>query len=245
LVMPRRARIVVAGLPFHILQRGNNRAACFVEQEDRASYLFQLRRHLRSTGILLHAYCLMTNHVHLLVTPVQADSCARLMKAVNQLHSQYMNRRYGRTGTLWEGRFKSCPIEAETYLLNCYRYIELNPVRAGIVDDPAAYPWSSYNTNAGDVRDEFLSPHEVFVALGDTATARRAIYIALLRDDRSDGPTQEIRKATSGNLALGSNAFARRLAALTGRRATPGRNGRPPQTTKAERTQLSLLAAGE
>src|SRR5467141_1230923 len=138
--MPRRARIMLAGVPVHVIQRGNNRAQCFVNDEDRDFYLFHLARGLGRFGCRLHAYCLMTNHVHLLLTPKGAESCAALMKHIGQLHSQYFNKRYGRTGSLWEGRFRSCLVQSERYLLACYRYIELNPVRASLVIHRGDYP---------------------------------------------------------------------------------------------------------
>src|SRR5437879_9437410 len=146
--MPRRARIMLADAPVHVIQRGNNRGACFVNDEDRDFYLFHLARGLGRFGCQLHAYCLMTNHVHLLLTPEGAESCAPLMKHMGQLHSQYFNKRYGRTGSLWEGRFRSCLVQSEGYVLARYRYIKLNPVRASMVIHPGDYPWSSYRNNA-------------------------------------------------------------------------------------------------
>jgi putative transposase len=139
--MPRRGRIMLAGVPVHLVQRGNNRSPCFVADEDRSFYLFHLGRGLGRYGCELHAYCLMTNHVHLLVTPRSAESCALLMKHLGQLHSQYFNKLYKRTGSLWEGRFRSCLVQSER---TCYRYIELNPVRAGLAAGPREYCWSSY-----------------------------------------------------------------------------------------------------
>ena len=139
---------MLAGVPVHVIQRGNNRGACFVDDEDRNFYLFHLARGLGRCGCQLHAYCLMTNHVHLLLTPEGAESCAVLMKHMGQLRSQYFNKRYGRTGSLWEGRFRSCLVQSEGYVLACYRYIELNPVRASLVIHPGDYPWSSHRNNA-------------------------------------------------------------------------------------------------
>src|SRR4051812_25360497 len=128
--MPRRARLMLPDVPVHVIQRGNNRAACFASDEDRSFYLFHLERSLGRFDCILHAYCLMTNHVHLLMTAREQHSCASLMKHIGQLQSQYANRTYNRTGSLWESRFRSCLVQSEDYLLTCYRYIELNPVRA-------------------------------------------------------------------------------------------------------------------
>src|SRR5438445_13280720 len=158
--MPRRARIMLAGVPVHVIQRGNNRGPCFVNDEDRDFYLFHLARGLGRFGCQLHAYCLMTNHVHLLLTPEGAESCAPLMKHMGQLHSQYFNKRYGRTGSLWEGRFRSCLVQSEGYVLDCYRYIELNTVRAGMVIISGDYLWSRYrNTAAAEPKSQRTWPN--------------------------------------------------------------------------------------
>src|SRR5688572_5268224 len=174
--MPRRARLMLAGIPVHITHRGNNRQRCFYEDADRAFYLFHLRRLLPHAQCKLHAYCLMTNHVHVLLTPTALDSCARLMKGLAQLHTQYVNRTYGRSGSLWEGRFHSCLVQSEGYLLNCYRYVELNPVDAGVCAHPAKYEWSSYQANGQGVFDAAITPHDEYVRLGGTAHSRRAAY---------------------------------------------------------------------
>jgi putative transposase len=142
--MPRRARIQLPGVPVHLIQRGNNRSACFYADEDYRFYLDHLTEQATKHRCAIHAWCLMTNHVHLLVTPRHADSLSRLMKALGQRYVQYINRTYRRSGTLWEGRFRSCLLQEEAYVLACYRYIELNPVRACLVAHPAEYRWSSY-----------------------------------------------------------------------------------------------------
>ena len=225
--MPRRARLMARGLPVHIVQRGNNRQACFFEKQDRAYYLFQLGRVLPRIAVSLHAYCLMTNHVHLLVTPAEEDGCARLMKHVGQLHTQYVNRNYRRSGSLWEGRFKSCLVQTGGYLLSCYRYIELNPVRAGICRHPRDYPWSSYGGNAEGTDDALLTPHEELRSLGSSAAERREMYARLFGSVLDDRRIEEIRTATNGNTALGDDAFKQRLTASLGRRAYRGQPGRP------------------
>src|SRR4029077_13124837 len=145
--MPRAPRWVLADLPLHIVQRGINRNSCFFSEVDYEVYLHYLGVFAARFACSVHAYCLMTNHVHLLVTPHAADSCALMMKNVSQRHVQRINRRLGRTGTLWEGRFYSCPVATDRYVLACYRYVELNPQRAGMVAHPADYRWSSYQEN--------------------------------------------------------------------------------------------------
>src|ERR1700694_2194333 len=170
--MPRRARIMLAGVPVHVIQRGNNRGPCFVNDEDRNFYLFHLGRNLGRFECELHAYCLMTNHVHLLLTSKGAENCAVLMKHMGQLHSQYFNKRYKRTGSLWEGRFRSCLVQSDSYVLACYRYIELNPVRAGMVSSAAQYFWSSYATNAEGRTNGLLQPHPAYESLGQNRERR-------------------------------------------------------------------------
>jgi putative transposase len=165
----------------------------------------------------------MTNHVHLLLTPASLTSCARLMKAVGQLYTQYVNRTYGRSGTLWEGRFDSSLVQSDEYLLNCYRYVEENPVRARLSTHPGAYPWSSYQANAYGMRNSLLTPHEEYLRLGSCARERQAAYQALFNVELDSGRIDEIRKATNGNFALGSASFVDRVSAVLGRRAGRGK----------------------
>lgn len=236
--MPRRARIMLSGVPVHIVQRGNNRQACFYGEQDRRFYLFHLQRLLGRTQCALHAFCLMTNHVHLLVTPRLANGCANLMKHLGQLHTQYVNRNHGRSGTLWEGRFRSCLVQSERYLLACYRYIELNPVRAGLARHPREYEWSSYRANADGKTDALITPHEEYLRLGAATIERRLAYSELFRTDaENDVQPAEIRQATNGNTALGDESFRRALAIKLGRRVVRGRPGRPSN----EKRGLSLI----
>src|SRR4051812_23176241 len=143
--MPRRARLSLPNIPWHIIQRGNNRAVCFAAEADYRRYLDELAELSKRFGCAVHAYALMTNHVHLLLTPDEAEGPGLLMKHLGQRYVQHVNRAYGRSGTLWEGRFRSCLTQSEDYLLACQRYIELNPVRAGMVRHPRDYRWSSYH----------------------------------------------------------------------------------------------------
>ena len=146
--MPGRPRIVLPGTPLHLIQRGNNRQACFYTEEDYLLYLDWLKEFAEKCECSVHAYVLMTNHVHLSITPYNKDSAGVMMKRLGQRYLQYINRTYRRSGTLWEGRFRSCFTQEENYILACYRYIELNPVRASIVEHPAEYRWSSFRANA-------------------------------------------------------------------------------------------------
>ena len=163
--MPRRARIALPGIPWHIIQRGNNRSACFYADEDYQLYLRHLKELTEKFGCAVHAYVLMTNHVHLLLTPEKETSAALLMKNLGQRYVQYINRTYRRSGTLWEGRFRSCLTQTEDYVLACYRYIELNPVRANMVNHPREYPWSSYRGNGEGLSSELIIPHDQYLRL--------------------------------------------------------------------------------
>ncbi len=185
----------------------------------------------------MHAYCLMTNHVHLLLTPHKPDSCARLMRRLDLLHSQYINRKYQRTGTLWEGRFRSCIVESETYLLHCYAYIERNPVRAAIVKSPADYKWSSYEANALGVENELLTPHGEYLRLGREVPERCASYRNLFASEET---VAKIREATNGNFVLGSEAFIQKLSTVLGTRVSRGRPGRPAHAARAEPASEAL-----
>ena len=179
--MPRRPRITLPGVPLHLIQRGNNRQACFLADDDYRAYLNWLEEYARKSHCLIHAYVMMRNHVYLLMTPANADSASGLMKRLGQRYVQYINRTYRRSGTLWEGRFRSCLVGEEDYLLGCYRYIELNPIRARMVDHPAEYPWSSYRTNGQGKPSKLLTPHPLYVALGGNEKARQAAYRELFR----------------------------------------------------------------
>jgi putative transposase len=232
---------MLAGIPVHITHRGNNRQRCFYEDADRAFYLFHLRRLLPHAQCKLHAYCLMTNHVHVLLTPTALDSCARLMKGLAQLHTQYVNRTYGRSGSLWEGRFHSCLVQSEGYLLNCYRYVELNPVDAGVCAHPAKYEWSSYQANGQGVFDAAITPHDEYVRLGGTAHSRRAAYRDLVATPMDPERIEEIRRATDGNFALGDEKFKQTLSQALGRRAYPGVPGRPSQPLAVDADQRDLF----
>lgn len=201
--MPRRARVIVPGVGVHVVQRGNNRGACFFRESDYLLYLRLLGGFASRCGCSIHAYCLMTNHVHLFLTPHGTDSCAQLMKNVSQHFSQYINQRQGRTGTLWEGRFRSCLVADERYSLACYRYIELNPVRAGIATRPAEYPWSSYGMNAGLRRDSLVAPHPAYQALADDPTRRAERYAELASDGIDGRIIDDIRHAIRNATLLG------------------------------------------
>ena len=231
--MPRHARIAVAGIPWHIIQRGNNRTACFYTEADYHFFLSILCEQSLKSHCQVHAYVLMTNHFHLLITPRDRNSAANMMKHVGQRYAQYVNRTYRRTGTLWEGRFRSCLAQEQGYLLTCQRYIELNPVRANMVVDPAEYPWSSYRANALGEFNPVLTPHPDYLKLGDRTGDRRRHYRRLFASRLDDQAVAEIRDATNGNFVLGNQRFQEQIEKMLGRRVTPGKPGRPAGPAKS------------
>lgn len=230
--MPRRARLRVSGLPLHLIQRGNNRSPCFYADRDYALYLRILEELCSEFHCAVHAYVLMTNHVHLLLTAMRADGPSLLMKNLGQRYVQYINRTYHRTGTLWEGRFRSSIVQERRYLLGCYRYIELNPVRAGMVVHPREYPWSSYASNAEGVPSPLLRPHDEYMSLGMQPFERRAQYQGLFQSELEAQLVGEIRTALNGGFALGNRQFKAEISTMLGRRVEPSRPGRPRQRTK-------------
>jgi putative transposase len=215
------------GVPLHIIQRGNNRQSCFFADEDYGFYLEWLKDYSQKTDCSIHAYALMTNHVHLLLTPQKVESAGNLMKLLGQRYVQYINRTYKRSGTLWEGRFRSSIIEQHHYLFICQRYIEMNPVRAGIVNHPGEYLWSSYRINGRGDRSDLITQHVLYQDLGHDDEERQLAYRELFRHELEPGEIDKIRKATNGNFALGSGRFAGEISEILGRRVTPGKAGRP------------------
>jgi putative transposase len=177
----------------------------------------------------------MTNHVHLLLTPEKSNSAALLMKHLGQRYVQYVNRVYRRSGTLWEGRFRSCLAQSEDYVLACYRYIELNPVRANMVVHPREYPWSSYRANGEGAADSLLTPHDEYLRLGRSNEERHHHYRELFKAHMDPERINEIRNATNGNYALGNERFRIEIEHALKRRATPGRSGRPVREARANR----------
>jgi len=229
--MARVSRVVVPGVALHIVQRGNNRSACFEHDSDYLTYLSHLRQFLVKHGCKLHAYCLMTNHVHLLLTPAHVEACALVMRDLGRSYVMYFNRRHNRSGTLWEGRFRSCIAESGEYVLACYRYIELNPVRAGMVADPASYPWSSHTANVGLRSDPLLDPHCEFLALA-TGSSPHVAYRGLFSQSLDGGVVRSIREATNGGYPLASEIFKASTLAPLGLRTQRGKPG--PRAQAAE-----------
>jgi len=225
--MARRPRLVLPAVPLHIIQRGNNRSCCFESEADYLVYLSLLQQYATRATCQIHAYVLMTNHVHLLLSSGRPDGPSELMRRLGQHYVQYFNRRHQRTGTLWEGRFRSCLVDHERYLLICQRYIELNPVRAKMVQDPASYPWSSYRANGLGEENLLVSPHLVYMGLGAHDAERRAGYRHLFAEAISEHLLTQIRHAGNSNSPLGSESFAEHVRARLGHGPLASRRGRP------------------
>lgn len=236
--MPRRARVLLPNVPLHLIQRGNNRQACFFAEEDYLFYLEWLKDCAVKAGCVIHAYALMTNHVHLMLSSRTSGGAGAMMKVLGQRYVQYVNRTYRRSGTLWEGRFRSCLLQEENYLLACQRYIELNPVRAGMVVHPGEYRWSSYRVNAQGEESLVVRPHERYLALGADTALRQSAYRELFRHELESGLVDEIRLATNGNYVLGDSGFAEQIAQALGRRVQPGKPGRPRKEWVPESGEL-------
>jgi len=215
--MARLARLHPTGVPQHIIQRGNNRQVCFLSKIDVATYANSLLEYSQQNQVSIHAWVFMTNHVHLLATPHKEGALSRMMQSVGCAYVRYFNKKHGRTGTLWEGRYRSCIVQTDVYLMRCYRYIELNPVRAAIVADPADYGWSSYRCNALGVPAKLCSPHDLYVQLGPTAGERQASYRELCSQQLDEDDLRDIRTAINRGLALGDDQFKDRIEAMFAR----------------------------
>jgi len=225
--MPRRPRVHLAGQPVHIVQRGHNRQPCFFCEDDYRAYLHWLDLALVKHRCALHAYVLMTNHVHLLMTPETPASVPLVLIAIGRRYVQYINKAYRRTGTLWDSRYKSSLVQGDVYLLSCQRYIELNPVRAGMVKDPAEYPWSSYRANGLGQRAEGLTAHPLYTMLGANLSERLRAYRSMFRPELDADAIGDIRQALNQSQPLGDSRFHAEIEAALGARCQPRPRGRP------------------
>jgi len=225
--MARQPRLILPGYPHHIIQRGNNRQLTFHHRGDREWMLQLLQEYAEQEGVDIHAYVLMSNHYHLLATPRNDTGLSKLMQAVGRRYVQGFNRVHQRTGTLWEGRFKAAPIQTERYLLACMVYIDLNPVRAGLVARAADYAWSSHAHYIGLRNDTWLKPHALYWELGNTPFAREAAYAELVNQGVSPQQQAALTRSTLKAWALGDEDFVAHLQSQTPRRLRPGAAGRP------------------
>lgn len=225
--MARLPRITLPGVPHHVIWRGNNRQAVFLDNDDKQAFLTLLAEGSQREKVHVHAYVLMDNHVHLLLTPELDGAVSKLMQGVGRSYGRRFNQRHGRSGTLWEGRYRSTVIEPERYLLLCMVYMDLNPVRAGVVNAPEAYAWSSHGHYIGLRHDKWLVPHPLVWSLGNTPFAREAAYADRVRQGVTQKQQAELSDAALKGWALGGETFMRALGEDTGRRLTKKRPGRP------------------
>jgi putative transposase len=242
--MARLQRLLTANVPAHLWVRGNDRQAIFRSEGDRVFFHRCMVDSTRRFGVAVHAYVFMTNHVHVLGGAGEGVSFSRMMQCVGRRYVGYFNYLYGRTGTLWEGRFKSCPVETERYFLVCHQYVEMNPVRAGMVEDPGAFAWSSHRCNTLGLADDLVTPHSLYMQLGDADATRRLAYRSLF-EVPLDAPTlAAIRYSAVKGWALGGEEFAGKLAELAGRPALPRKRGRPRRTEGRAEARAVRKAVG-
>ena len=225
--MARLPRLSLAGHPHHVIQRGNDRQAIVRDDQDRERLLGLWYEHSRACGVAVHAYVLMDNHFHLLLTPETAEGLPHMMQAVGRAYVRYFNLRHHRTGTLWEGRYRSNLIESERYLLACMGYIDLNPVRAGMVEQAQDYRWSSHRHCIGQASDKLVTLHALYWALGNTPFAREAAYAELVQTGLAASVRENLTRSALSGWALGSAEFVDELQQGTDRRLSPGKAGRP------------------
>jgi putative transposase len=228
--MPRKSRFYLPHIPAHVMQRGHNREPVFFEAQDYLEYLKILKRVSDACHCAIHAYVLMTNHIHLLLTPAAGDAISRLFQECGRQYVGYINHTYCRRGTLWEGRHKGIIVESTAYLLTCMRYIERNPVRAGIVARPADYRWSSYAANALGEDNCIISPHDEYVHLGQTLLQRREAYRALCAAELTAEALGRIRNCTQSGTPMGSERFKEQIEKTLRRKVGGEKRGRPPRT---------------
>jgi putative transposase len=229
--MARLPRLTVPGYVHHVIQRGNNRQPIVTCDEDRQFLLDLIAENAHKHHVALHAYVLMDNHFHLLLTPETDTGVPQMMQAVGRRYVRYFNDRYQRSGTLWEGRYRSTLIQNERYLMACMVYLDLNPVRAGMVAHAQDHPWSSHQHFIGRVVDRRLTPHAFYWSLGNTPFAREAAYAEMVRAGLPAPQQAALTSATLQGWALGDEAFVAKLQTATPRRVTPERPGRPSKTS--------------
>lgn len=231
--VPRQPRYLVPGIPQHVIQRGVNRQLTFFAPDDYARYIECLGKGAARYGCLVHAYVLMTNHTHLLVTPLEERSIPQLIQVIGREYVQPLNKSYTRSGPLWEGRYRASPVQDDEYLLTCQRYIELNPVRAGMVTNPAEYRYSSFGCNAQGRYDDVIVPHSTYLELGRTPGRRRKAYLSLFQESLDQKQLDRIRSDTNACRVIGNDSFRNRVESVLGHPLRPGRVGRPARKTPA------------
>jgi putative transposase len=238
--MARLPRLTVPGYPHHIIQRGNNRQPIFGGTADYELLLSLIDEHARKQQVAIHGYVLMSNHFHLLATPQTVEGIPQLMQAVGRRYVRTYNLRHARTGTLWEGRYRSTLIQAERYLMACMVYLDLNPVRAGMVADPAEYPWSSYQHSIGRRADRLITPHPLYWALGNTPFAREQAYADMVRAGIGADQQRALTDSALQGWALGEPDYVADLQRRTERRVARGQAGRPRLDAKLDLSPIKV-----
>jgi putative transposase len=240
--MPRRPRSDLADFPLHLIQRGNNRSDCFLTDSDRIAYLHWLGRDAARFGVAIHAWVLMSNHVHLLVSPPTPAQASHLMQSLGRRYVRHFNDAHGRSGTLWEGRFRACAVHADDYLFACMRYIELNPVRAGMAETPGAFRWSSHCRNALGLADPMVVEHPLYTSLGSSPTERQQAYRAQFPMQLDEATLAFIRSATASGHLIASEGRRREVESTRGILLGPAPIGRPrkPKPEGPENEHLNL-----
>ena len=225
--MPRKPRFFIPNIAAHVVQRGNNRQAIFFDDNDYRVYLDWAHQAAERYDCAIHAYVLMTNHVHILLTPTTQHAVSAMVQYLGRHYGPYINRVYHRSGTLWEGRFKAHLVQEQRYLLACYRYIELNPVRAGMVAQPGEYPWSSYRCNALGEPNAFVTQHSEYQALARTDQQRRQIYRDLVASEINTKLIDALRASLQTGTPLGNDRFREQIEQQLGRKIGYSHRGRP------------------
>ena len=239
--MPRKPRFYLPGIPVHAVQRGHNREAVFYEDADYRAYLGWLREAAERYHCAIHAYVLMTNHVHILATPSDSEGLSRMMQYVGRRYVPYINHHYGTSGTLWEGRYKASLIQEDNYLLTCMRYIEMNPIRANMVSHPRGYRWSSYRANGEGREAPIITPHPLYLALGKLATQRQAVYRALFKAPIDEKSIEQIRAAWQTGTPLGNDYFKTEVETKLKTKVGQARRGRPLKRALTPYASMRIL----
>ncbi len=229
--MPRKPRFFLPTIPVHIVQRGHSRAPVFFEENDYFAYLSWLKQAADRYECAIHAYVLMTNHIHILATPYASQTISRVMQYIGRHYVPFINHKYGTSGTIWDGRFKASLVDNEQYLLSCMRYIELNPVRANMVQVPAAYPWSSYRANAQGEMDSRITPHPLYMRLGDTLHERQDAYQGLFGEQINTNELTVIRNAWQTGTPLGNETFKQMIESKLNCKVGHDKRGRPKRAS--------------
>jgi putative transposase len=225
--MPRKPRFIIPDVPVHIVQRGHSRDPVFFEDADYLAYLSWLKTGTERYHCAIHAYVLMTNHIHILATPRDTDSITRMMQYVGRHYVPYINHTYGTSGSIWEGRYKASLVQDEQYLLTCMRYIELNPVRADMVRSPAHYRWSSYRANGQGKVDPLVTPHTIYLSLSKNIEQRCEAYKELFKAHLDENDLSDIRSSLQTGTPLGNHLFKQKIESRLGLNVGQAKRGRP------------------